>query len=146
MFTPVEQFVTDREREERGEEAAEKLAHKRMFAQAIKAVDAARGARTLYNVVLRFGQGTSTFYSAFGPYATKGQAEKAVEKLGSVFGFTAFAVVPTRNAEGLEQMLAELDAKPEVKGDFAIAKEDGRLFRLGWSGKIKDRKKYEAMA
>ena len=43
-------------------------------------------------------------------------------------------------------MLTELDAKPEPKGDWAIAKEDGRLFKLGWNGKIKDRKKYEAMA
>ncbi|MGZ6788369.1 MAG: hypothetical protein ACXVGN_00205 [Mycobacteriaceae bacterium] len=146
MFTPVEQFVTDKERAERGDEAAEKLAHKRMFASAIKAVDEARGARTLYNVILRHGRGTSTFYTGFGPYPTTGQAEKAVEKLGHVFEYTAYAVVPTRNAEGLEQMVKELDAEPEGRAMFAIVKEDARLTKLGWDGKQKSRKKYEAMA
>lgn len=146
MFTPVDQFVTEKERAERGEEAAEKLAHKRMFSQAIKAVDAARGARTLYTVVLRFGRGSNTFYSGYGPYATKGQAEKAVAALSSTFDHSAYAIVPTRNAEGFAAMLTELDAAPESKGDFALAASDGRLFALGWKGNMRDRKKYEAMA
>lgn len=144
MFTPVEQFVSDKDAETRTPEALEALAHKRMFSTAIKAVDAARGARTLYMVVLRFGHGSSTFYSGYGPYATKPQAEKAVEKLGKALGYSAFAIVPMRNAEGLEQLLKDLDANPESKGEFGVVSEDARLFRAGWNGKQATRKKYEA--
>lgn len=142
LFTPVESFVSDKERAEKGDEWAEKMAHKRMFSQGIKAVDAARGSRTLYMVVLRFGQGSSTFYTGYGPYATKGQAEKAVTAMSSTFEYTAAAVVPMRNAEGLAGLLSELDAKPALAGDWAIVADDARAFRNGWNGKQATRSKY----
>lgn len=141
MFTPVEQFVSDKEREERGEEKAEALAHKRMFSQAIKAVDKARGERTTYMVVLRFGRGDTTFYKAFGPYPSKGTAEKDVLKAG-VFEYTAYAVVPMRNAEGLAALVEELDTRPLGNGDWAVVAEDAKAVKKGWKGKQNDRAKF----
>lgn len=146
LMTPLETFVTDRERDEKGEEWAEKMAHQRMFASAIKAVDKARGDRTLHMVVLRFGRGDNTFYTAFGPYATNAQAVKATVGLAQTFEYTAVAVVPMRNAEGLAALVTELNAKPEGRGDWVTVAGDARLHRKGWKGNRKDRAKYEAMA
>ena len=41
---------------------------------------------------------------------------------------TAFAVVPTTSAEGLEALIATVDAKPELKGDWKLVKEDAARF------------------
>jgi hypothetical protein len=142
MLTPVAEFITEKERAERTEAKAEKLAHDRMAKTAIKAVDKARGERTLWMVVLRFGRENRTFYSSFGPYPTKGQAEKAVTQLGETYGYTAYAVVPMRNAEGLAEMLANLDNGAESKGDYGIVLEDAKLFKAGWTGKNAERAKF----
>ena len=142
MMTPLESFVNDKDAETRTPEKLEALAHKRMFSTAIKAVDKARGERTLYMVVLRHGHGTATVYSGYGPYATKGQAEKATTEMRKAFDHTAYAVVPMRNAEGLHGLLTQLDTEPASKGDFATVAQDVKAFKAGWRGKQKDRNRF----
>ena len=142
LLRPLDSFVTDKDAESRTEEALEALAHKRMFSTAIKAVDAARGERTTHIVVLRHGRGTSTFYTGFGPYATKAQAEKAYVELAKTMAPTACAVVPVRNAAGFASLLESLDAEPEGRGQWAIVKEDAAALKRGWDGKSKTRGQY----
>ena len=145
MFTPVESFVTEKERAEKGDEWAEKTAHRRMFATAIKAVDEARGTRTLYTVVLGFG---ASHVRNFGLYATEAQAEKARAKMLAALGnlVKASAVRPWQNEHAWAAMLTRADVPPPVKGDFAACAEDARLTRLGWDGKRATRKRFEDMS
>lgn len=111
MFTPVEEFVTDKDAEKRDDEQLQALAYQRMFTRAIEAVDSARGSRTCYMIVLRHGT-TSVTFTGFGPYATKNQAEKALEHAQRTFGPTGWAVVPTRNEQGYSELLEAIDAPP----------------------------------
>lgn len=141
LMSDLESFVTEREVQERGEEKAEALAQKRMFSQAIKAVDQARGARTTWTVVLRFGTG-SVHYAGFGPYATRQQATKALDVLGRTMAPTGYAVVPTRNAAHLEELTTGLDAQPESRGTFGDVRLDAQAFKNGWKGKDATRGKY----
>lgn len=136
MLTPPEEFVTERERADRGDDWCEKMAHQRMAKQAIKAVDKARGDRTQWMVVLRHGRGESTVYTGYGPYSTKAQGERAQEKLAHTFHSTGYALVPMRNAEGLADLLEQVDTRPDLAGDWAVVSEDARLFKkAGWNGK-----------
>ena len=143
MFTPVEDFVSEKERAERGEEWAEKTAHRRMFSQGIKAVDAARGARTTWMVTLRHGPADNCYFTGIGPYATKAQAEKALLRARAAFDPSGWAVSPTRNEDGFADLLTELDAKPVGGGDYAVVADDARMFRKGWDGNQKTRKQFE---
>ena len=145
MFTPVESFVTEKERAEKGDEWAEKTAHRRMFATAIKAAEEARGQRTLWTVLLVFGP---QFYENFGPYSTQAQAEKArAHMLGELGNLVANSVtVPLKNEYGWRAMLALADAPPPVKGDWSTVAADAALFRRGWDGKRASRKRFEEMA
>jgi hypothetical protein len=52
------------------------------------------------------------------------------------------AVVPMTSPRGLTLQLAELDAPPSEKGDFAVVQEDARLYKAGWKGDQKSRKSF----
>lgn len=140
LMTPLSEFISDKEAESHKD--PEKLAQTRMFTKAIEAVDRIRGERTYHMVVLRHGHGQATMYTGFGPYSTKSQAEKALEKLGTTMGYTAYAVVPTVNEHWITNLLDRLDAEPESKGDFAVVAEDAAARKRGWKGKLADRSQY----
>ena len=80
------------------------------------------------------------FYTAIGPYSTKGQAEKAVEKAG--VEYTAYAIASCRSPEGHEALIAEIDADPAPKGDFALVAQDAARFKQGWKGNRKNEKDF----
>lgn len=141
LMTPLEDFITEKEQSEHKD--PEGLAQKRMFTKAIEAVDEARGTRTMWTVVLRFGTvPSSVTYQAFGPYATQTQAQKATESFLSACEATAYAVVPMRTAEGWSLMLAAADEPPAEKGQWAEVRRDVAAKRAGWKGKHRDRQKF----
>lgn len=106
-----------------------------------KTLDDLRAERITYVALFRFGRETSTFYTAIGPHATRGQAEKAVEKCG--FEYTAYAIASCRSVEGHAALIAEVDAGTAPKGDFALVAEDAARFKRGWRGNRKNAKDYE---
>lgn len=142
LFTPVESFVTEKERAEKGEEWAEKMAHSRMFKQAIKAAYAARSERTLYTVALGFGP---RWVQNFGLYPTQGQAEKArTQMLGALGNLVKrSAVLPLSGERGWELMQERASVPAEVTGDYRECRTDAAAFKNGWDGKAATRKKYE---
>lgn len=142
LMTPLGDFLTEREAAEHKD--PEGLAQKRMFTKAIEAVDAVRGERTSWVVVIRFGTvASSVTYQSFGAWSTKAQAEKAAEGiLRSVEG-TAYAVVPQRTPEGWESMLAEADAPPAEKSMWAEVRKDAAAFKKGWKPKRQRREQFE---
>lgn len=144
LMTPLESFVTEREHEEKGEEWAEKMAQKRMFSQAIKAVDKARGERTMWTVCLGFGP---KWIECFGLYATQAQASKGREQMLAALGNLVLrsSVIPLKNEHGWAQMLEATEADSASRGDWSTVAEDAALFRKGWKGERKDRATYEAM-
>lgn len=93
-------------------------------------LDRQRADRKTYSVVVRHGSGASTYYAAFGPYPTKLQAEKGVAKLLSTIHMTAYAVVVTSTPEAFDRLLVDIDATPELKGDWALVREDAKLRRF----------------
>ena len=101
-------------------------------------LDRVRGERTTFSVTFRTGQTTARFYT-FGPYSTEAQAIKAWEKHPCRGLATGFAIAPTTSAEGVEQVVAKVDAPPEPKGDFAEVAKDARARRNGWKGKAVER-------
>lgn len=147
LMQPLESFVTDKERAEKGEEKAEALAQTRMFTQALEAAERARTDRTVWMVVLRHGT-TSVHYTGFGPYATKNQAEKAKDELLKGMETTAYAVVPTRNEHRIAELWAEADTMPESRGMWGEVKKDQQAIKNGWrspAGKkgLRARDRYE---
>lgn len=144
LLTPLDEFVTEKERAEKGDERAEALAQTRMFTRALEAAELARGSRTTYMVILRHGRGTSTHYTGFGPYATQAQGNTATERLLASMESTAFAVVPTRNEHYLAQLFAEIDDDASIKGDWSTIADDKRAFKKGWRGHRRDREAYLA--
>lgn len=141
LMTPLEEFVSDREQAEHKD--PEGLAQKRMFTKAIEAVDEARGARTMWTIVLRFGTvASSVTYQAFGPYETKAKAEKTAESILKTVEATAYALVPLRNEHGWDQMVEAADADPAEKSMWAEVRKDAEAKRRGWKGKARERDNY----
>lgn len=139
LNTPLEDFLTNRERETSKDPEA--LAQRRMFTKAIEAVDEARGQRTMWITVLRHGT-VSVSYTSYGPYATANQAAKETEKLLAGMEATAYAVVPFRNDHGVNAIWQAADAPPEAKGMWAEVKRDQEALRNGWKGKSNTRHKF----
>lgn len=134
LMTPLEDFLTEREQDEHKD--PEGLAQKRMFTKAIEAVDEVRGERTSWVLVIRFGVNASSVnYQSFGPWSTKGQADKAAEGILRACEGTAYAVVPQRTPEGWETMLTNADAPPVEKSVWGEIKNDSIAFRRGWNPK-----------
>jgi hypothetical protein len=73
-----------------------------------------------------------------GPYATSGQAKRALAKHGADKAW----VVGGHTSEGLDLHMAKVDAPPAVKGDFATVAEDALAFSRGWNGKQATRAGY----
>ena len=141
MMTPLGDFLTDRETSEHKD--PEGLAQKRMFTKAIEAVDEVRGQRTSWVVVIRFGVvASSVTYQSFGPWSTKGQAEKAAEAILRAVEGTAYAVVPQRTPEGWAAMLEQADAPPAERSTWAEVRRDAIAFRRGWKPRSERREKY----
>lgn len=111
LMTPLSEFLSERESSEHKD--PEGLAQTRMFTRALEAAEEARGSRTTYTVVLRFGTGNNVFFHAYGPYSTQAQAQKALEGDLAAFGPSGHAVVPTTNQTGLRARIEALDARPE---------------------------------
>jgi hypothetical protein len=122
LTTPLGDFLTDKDQGDRDKLTA--TAQKRMFTKAIQAVDEARGGRNMWMVVLRHGHESRTFYTGFGPYGTKAQAEKAAQ--GDLMGLepTAYAIVATRNKEGLAQLMDMVD---ELPAPVKVSKDQERI-------------------
>lgn len=141
MMTPLADFLTDKEAETHKD--PEGLAQKRMFAKAVEAVDEARGTRTMWMVVLRFGTvPSSVIYQGFGPYATQKQASDATESILRATEATAYAVVPMRTHGGWEAMVASADEPSADKGQWAEVRKDAAAKRRGWRGKARERDGY----
>lgn len=142
LMTPLGDFLTDKEANEHKD--PEGLAQKRMFTKAIEAVDAVRGERTSWVVVIRFGTvASSVTYQSFGPWSTKAQAEKAAGDILRAVEGTAYAVVPQRTPEGWEAMLSDADAPPAESSSWAEVRKDAAAFKKGWNPKKERREKYE---
>ncbi len=101
-------------------------------------LDRVRGERTTHSITFRTGTSTPLFFS-FGPYSTQAQALKAWEKHPCRGLATGWAVASTTSAEGVEQLVADIDTPPEPKGDFAEVAKDVKARRNGWGGKAVDR-------
>ena len=141
LMTPLEEFVSDKERAEHKD--PEGLAQKRMFTKAIEAVDEARGGRTMWMVVLRFGTvASSVIYQGFGPYATQKQASDATESILRGCEATAYAVVPLRTHDGWEAMVAAADEPPAEQSQWAEVRRDAEARKNGWRGKARERDNY----
>jgi hypothetical protein len=110
LTTPLGDFLTDRDAGDQAQLTA--TAQKRMFTAAIKAVDEARGGRNMWMVVLRHGHEGRVFYTGFGPYSTKAQAEKAAQGELLALEPTAYAIVATRNQQGHRQLMEMVDELP----------------------------------
>ena len=122
LHTPLSEFVTDKDQGD--EDKLTALAQKRMFTKAIQAVDEARGGRNMWMVVLRHGHESRTFYTGFGPYGTKAQAEKAAQGELMALEPTAYALVATRNQEGHRQLMEMVD---ELPPPMKVSKEQERI-------------------
>lgn len=134
LMTPLGDFLTEREAAEHKD--PEGLAQKRMFTKAIEAVDAVRGERTSWVVVIRFGTvASSVTYQSFGAWSTKAQAEKAAGEILRQVGGTAFAIVPQRTPAGWEQMISKADEPPTESSSWAEVRADARAFKQGWKGR-----------
>lgn len=134
LMTPLEDFLTDKEQGEHKD--PEGLAQRRMFTKAIEAVDAVRGLRTGWVVVVRFGvTASSVTYQSFGSWSTRGQAETAATGILKAVEGTAYAVVPQLSPAGWEAMLSAADAPPAEKSVWAEIRQDAIAFRRGWNPK-----------
>ena len=107
---------------------------------AIAALDKARTERVTYFAVLRFGK--LGVFSGFGPYSTQAQATKAIEKHPAAGMATAYAVVPTLTDEGLDALIARVDAPVRTHGDWTEVEKDKQARRNGWRGKANTRERY----
>lgn len=105
----------------------------------IEKVDEVRAERVTYTAVMRF---PGPVFVGMGPYSTKGQAKKAIEQHPAASEVRGYAVVPTVNELGHEQMLKNLDQQPESKGDFAEVQRDAQAKRNGWKGRARERGAY----
>jgi len=132
LTTPLGDFLTDKDQGD--QEKLTATAQKRMFTKAIQAVDEARGGRNMWMVVLRHGHESRTFYTGFGPYSTKAEAEKAAQGELMSLEPTAYAIVATRNKEGHRQLMDMVDELPppvkvNKEQERANIKKMGRLSR-----------------
>lgn len=144
LMTPLGDFLTDKEAAEHRD--PEGLAQKRMFTKAIEAVDAVRGERTSWVLVIRFGTvASSVTYQSFGPWSTKSQAEKAADAILSAVEGTAYAVVPQRTPEGWEAMLQAADEAPAESSTWAEVRKDAAAFKKGWRPRSERRDAYESV-
>ena len=142
LMTPLEDFLTAKEQAEHKD--PEGLAQKRMFTKAIEAVDEARGERTSWIVVLRFGTvPSSVIYQSFGPWSTKAQAQAGAESILSAVDATAYAVVPQRSESGWKALLSAADEPPEGSSMWSEVRKDAEAVRNGWrSKKARERDKF----
>lgn len=141
LMTPLEEFVGDRDAATRTEDQLEALAQKRMFSQAVKAVDHLRGQRELYLVGIGFGP---QWVQAFGPYPTRNKAEQASLVIRGALGnlVKVHGVMPLTGDTGWKRMLEEADEPPAVSGDYAEVATDAQAFRRGWKGESRERARY----
>lgn len=109
---------------------------------AIAALDQARTERVTHFAVLRFGHGNRAFFQGLGPYSTRNQAVKAIEKYPATNMSTGCAVVPTLTDEGLDALLAKIDAPPAYRGQWVEVYKDAEAFRNGWKGENATRDRY----
>lgn len=109
-----------------GDESPDSLAK-----SVIKTLDELRAERTTWGTVYRLGHGKTTTYVGTHMFSTKNQAIKSVEKDPRAGMATAIAVVPFTSAEGLEQLIVDVDAKPESKGDWLLVQQDREAFKAG---------------
>lgn len=99
---------------------------------AIKALDEARTERVTYFAVLRLGP---SWFTGFGPYSTKNQAVKAIEKHPAAGMAKGYAVVPTLTEQGLDALIARVDAPVRDHGQWVEVQKDKQAFKNGWNGK-----------
>jgi hypothetical protein len=109
---------------------------------AIIALDLARAKRVTFFSVFRFGGDKNAWFQGFGPYATRNQALKAIEKHPAVDMAKGLAVVPCVNEHGLDELIASTDVKPEAKGDWVQVRMDAEARRNGWDGVNATRQRY----
>lgn len=107
----------------------------------IDALDEVRARKTRYVGVMQIGQ-AHPIYVGVGPFPGAKSAENALRAHPAAGMAYKLAVVPMTSPRGLTLDLAELDAPPSEKGDFAVVQEDARLYKLGWDGAQSTRKKY----
>lgn len=107
----------------------------------IDTLDELRARKTRYVGVMQFGQ-AHPIYIGVGPFPGAKSAENALKSHPSAGMAYKMAVVPTTSPLGLTLMLAELDAPPSEKGDFAVVQEDAKLIKMGWKGDQKSRKSF----
>ena len=142
LMTPLGDLLTDKEEAEHKD--PEGLAQKRMFTKAIEAVDEMRGQRTSWVVVLRFGTvASSVTYQSFGPWSTKGQADRSADALLRALEATAYAVVPQRTEGGWQALLSAVDEAPVESSMWAEVKKDAAAFKKGWKPRSESRSQFE---
>ena len=120
-----------------GDETPEKLA-----TRVIEALDQARTERVTYFSVFRFGDNGNVFFQGVGPFSTRNQAVKAVEKHPAAGMARGYAVVPTLTDEGLDALIASVDETPKARSDWAEVEQDAAAKRNGWTGKAATRGRY----
>jgi hypothetical protein len=108
-------------------------------AAAIEAIDQARAERVMYVAAMRF---EGPVFIGLGPFSTKNQAQKAIEKHPAAAMVRGWAVVPTINGEGYEALLTSIDRPAESRGDWAEVAKDRQARKNGWKGKSAVRERY----
>lgn len=108
----------------------------------IKRLDEVRAERVTHFLVMKFGSKQSCFYTGFGPFSTANQAVKTFEKHPAAGMATGYAVVPTVNHLGFEELLARVDAPAESRGNWPEVEKDRAAFKNGWKGRGSDRERY----
>lgn len=97
----------------------------------IEAVDVARTERVTYYAIFRFSSDMNPIFSGFGPFSTKNQAVRAIEKHPAAGMAKGLAVVPVLNEQGFEALIAGVDAPAVPRGDWAQVRKDAESFRAG---------------
>lgn len=81
--------------------------------------------------MLRFGGPKTPFFQGFGPFSTKNQALKALEKHPAVDQAKGVAVVPMLNGNGYDLLLASVDAPVKTRGDWVTVRADAEAHARG---------------
>lgn len=95
-------------------------------------LDRLRGERN-YHYAVAHTDGPS---QVLGPFATVGQANKAVRKYPAT---KTFFLTHGNTAEGLDRIIREVDEPPVRKGDAEDIQADVLAFSRGWKGNKRDR-------
>ena len=107
--------------------------------EVIQLVERLRWERQTWTVVFELSPGV---YQGYGPYSTRGMAEKSIPKnpMGQIA--RRGAIVPVHGESVALAGLEKADEPPSARGDWVAVYEDQRAFKAGWSGRERDKQQF----